>query len=259
LKNCVIIAKSCFDYYYLLSNAILLIQTKKGNMMKKITYLVSVGLLTFGTQGMAEGLDELGEIKIVDESAKSELFQREKIVGCTDFMEKKELSCSKAPKDAILSKLPSSQQLEEINLEDEGNKESMKKQLNEILSELNTLKKEQKADKETILKLKGIINLLSTKKDNHLQMSIVKKEIKKIKPKKSKSRTATLIRKKIKEISRTDTEVVIEVQSNESLSTYAQAYYNDNTKYYKIYKANRNKIPKSMMIVIGERLTIPLD
>jgi hypothetical protein len=224
--------------------------------MKKIVYIISVGLLTFGTQGMANSLDELGDIKLVDESAKSNLFQREKIVGCTDFIKKKEFSCAKEPKDAILSKLPSSQQLEEINLEDEDDRESMKMQLNKILTELNSLRKEQKANRATITQLKGIINLLSDKKS--LKMTTVKKEIKKIKPKKSKSKTATIIRKKIKEISRTDTEVVIEVQKNESLSTYAQAYYNDNRKYHKIYRANKNTIPTSMIIIIGDRLRIPL-
>ncbi len=234
--------------------------------MKKLAYLASIVLLTWGTQAMSDELDELGEIKIVDESAKSELFQREKIVGCTDFAKKKELSCAKEPKEAILNKLPSSKQLEEINLEDEDDRESMKVQLNKILTELTLLKKEQKANRATIEQLKSIIGLLSAKntKGNHEKMTqskitTIKKDIKKIKPKKSKSKTATIIRKKIKEISRTDSEVIIEVQSNESLSTYAQAYYNDNTKYYKIYKANKNIIPKSMTIIIGEKLTIPLD
>jgi len=222
--------------------------------------LTTIGLLTFSSQLMAETVKDLGDIQLVDESAKSTLFQREKIVGCTDFLEKKELSCAKEPKDAILSKLPTSQQLQEADLEDSQVREDIKNQLSEILTELNKLKKEQQANLATIDKLKGVIEVLSKEKVNNTteKMAMVK-EIKYITPQKKKSYTKTLIRKKIKEISRTDAEVIVEVQNNESLSTYAQAYYNDNTQYYKIYKANKDKIPASMMIVIGDRLRIPLD
>ena len=90
-------------------------------------------------------------------------------------------------------------------------------------------------------------------------MTIIKEGIQKISKTQNKSHTATIIRKKIKEISRTEDEVVVEVQQNESLSTYAQAFYGDNTKYYRIYKANNDKISKNMQIIIGQRLTIPLN
>ncbi|CAA6804868.1 MAG: Unknown protein [uncultured Sulfurovum sp.] len=231
--------------------------------MKKIAYFTTITLLALTTEGMANnGLDDLGEIKIVDESAKSSLFQREKIVGCTDFAKKKELSCSKEPEEVILNKLPSSQQLEETDLDDDDAREKMKEQLSSILAELKKLRKEQQADRATIQQLKGIITALSEKKTKHspIRMTKVKKDIKKITPKKSKtsSKTATLIRKAIKEISRDEHSAVIEVQNNESLSTYAQAYYNDNSKYHRIYNANKDKIPASMVIMIGDRLTIPL-
>jgi len=99
---------------------------------------------------------------------------------------------------------------------------------------------------------------IKSEQETHIKQ-VLKERISQITPKKSRSKTVTIIRKPIKEISRTESEVIIEVQNNESLSTYAQAYYNDNTKYYRIYKANRDKIPKSLMIVIGDRLRIPLD
>lgn len=227
--------------------------------MKKIAYCVGVMFITLGSYAQADTLDDLGEIKIVDESAKSKLFQREKIVGCTDFAKKKEMSCAKEPKDAILSKLPTSKQLEETDLKDDRSRAEMKAQLSSILAELNKLKKEQQASLVTIKRLKSVINTLSKEKPNTTtEKMMMVKEIKEIKPKKKKSYTETLIRKKIKEISRTDTEVIVEVQSNESLSTYAQAYYNDNRQYHKIYRANKDKIPKSMMLVIGDRLTVPL-
>jgi len=89
--------------------------------------------------------------------------------------------------------------------------------------------------------------------------SVIKEKIEKITPKKSQSKRATIIRRKIKEISRTENSVLIEVQKNESLSTYAEAYYGDNRKYYRIFHANKHILPASMILVIGDRLTIPLD
>jgi len=220
--------------------------------------------------------DEL-EIKLIDESEKSALFQKNDIqgtiVGCYDNAFKEELACSKKPKDAILSKLPSSQQIEETNLENDNEREQIKMQLANILSELNSLKKAQKADRNTIKELKSVISSLSPKialpktqqmpqiKSEQLTnvKKVIKEKIKKITPKKSRSKAPTLIRKKIKEISRTEHSVVIEVQSNESLSTYAEAYYGDNRKYYRIFQANKHILPASMILTIGDRLTIPLD
>jgi len=230
---------------------------KKGNQIKELVLLTSLTIVALNVELMANNSTDLGEINIIDESAKSTLFQREKIVGCTDFGVKKELSCAKKPKDAILSKLPTSQQLSSTDFDDAGEKEEIKTQLSTILNELNKLKKEQKADRATIKQLHNLITLLSDKKLT--SGNKIKSGIQNITKKQSKSRTATIIRKKIKEISRTTKEVVVEVQQNESLSTYAQAFYGDNTKYYKIYKANRDKVNKNMQIIIGQQLSIPLN
>jgi len=227
--------------------------------MKRMILLTGVVLLALGTKSMANELDELGEIQIVDESAKSTLFQKGKIVGCTDYGTKKELSCSKKPKDAILSKLPTSQQLNDADLSDDDDSEAIKDKLLEIIKELKELKEEQKENRATIKELKSLVAVFSEKKTTASKKKIIKKGIKKIEKKKSAKTKSTRIRQAIKEISRTDNEVIIEVQNNESLSTYAQAYYNDNTKYYKIYKANKDKIPESLQIVIGTHLRIPLN
>ena len=223
--------------------------------MKKIILTSTLLVLTFGTTSIA---DELGEIKIVDESEKSALFQKGDIVGCTDYGTKKELSCSKKPEDAILSKLPTSQQLSETDLEDEKDSEKIKNKLVDIIEELKQLKQEQKKNLATIKKLRGLVKVLSDKKPTKTKMATIKKGIQSISSKQSAKKGVTRIRKPIKEISRNDNEVVIEVQNNESLSTYAQAFYNDNTKYYKIYKANKDKIPENLQIVIGMHLRIPL-
>jgi len=216
--------------------------------------------------------DEL-EIKLVDESEKSALYQKEiegSIVGCFDNALKKELACSKKPKDAILSKLPTSKQIEEVDLKDDNEREQIKMQLANILAELNSLKKAQKADRNTIKELKSVISSLSPKaaRPKSQQMSqveseqltkVIQNKIEQITPKKSRSKAPTRIRKKIKEIYRTEHSVVIEVQRNESLSTYAEAYYGDNRKYYRIFQANKHILPPSMILTIGEQLTIPLD
>ncbi len=223
--------------------------------MKKIILTSTLFVLTFSTTSIA---DELGEIKIVDESAKSALFQKGDIVGCTDYGTKKELSCSKKPEDAILSKLPTSQQLNDANLEDEGDSDKIKNKLVNVIEELKKLKQEQKQNLATIKKLRGLVKVLSDKEPTKTKMATIKKGIQSISSKKSAKKSITRIRKPIKEISRDDNEVIIEVQNNESLSTYAQAYYNDNTKYYKIYKANRDKVPENLQIIIGTQLRIPL-
>ena len=237
--------------------------------MKK-TLLSSVLLYTLlNTQAMAEEL----VIQLVDESAKSALFQQGDIEGtivaCNDNAFKKELACAKKPKDAILSKLPSSQQMEEVNLEDDNEREQIKMQLANILAELNSLKKAQKADRTTIQELRSVISDLAPSKkiampkiqsEQLLQAKkVMKEKIAKITPKKSKSASPTLIKKQIKEISRTENSVLIEVQRDESLSTYAEAYYGNNRKYYRIFKANKHILPASMILTIGDRLTIPLD
>ena len=226
--------------------------------MKKTLLNATLLCILFNAQAMAEEL----EIKLIDASAESALFQHGKIegsiIGCDDNALKKELTCAKKPKDAILSKLPSSKQIEKTDLKDDNERSQIKLQLANILQELNQLKQAQKADRETISVLRGVIADLAPTKAPILKKGI-QNRIKEITPKRSTHKQATIIRKKIKEISRTEDAVVIEVQNNESLSTYAQAYYGDNRKYYRIFKANKHILPASMILTIGDHLTIPLD
>ena len=228
----------------------------KGYTMKYKLFGSLLIYALFSTTLMAEE----PEIKLIDESSESTLFQNQKIqgtiVGCNDHLLKKEMNCAKKPKDAILSQLPTSQQIKDTNLKNNDESKEIKIQLANILTELNMLKKAQTEDRKTIQKLHSIIQKLTTKNASNKN---IQKEIQDLRPKKSQSPFSTLIKKQLKEISRTESSVVVEVQKNESLSTYAEAYYGDNRKYYKIYKANKNIIPPSLTIVIGDRLTIPLD
>ena len=224
--------------------------------MKRMTVLAGIALVVLNSTGMA---DELDDLKLVDESDKSALFQKGPIVGCSDHAKKKELSCAKKADEAILTKLPTSQQIETKDLDKKSDNNEIKTQLTSILEDLSQLKKEQKADRETIKELKSLITILSDKKSKSVEKkSFIQEGIKKIAKKQAKPRTATLIRQPIKEIEKNDDYVIIEVQNNESLSTYAQAYYNDNKQYYRIYKANKDKIGKDLQVIIGDQLKIPL-
>ncbi len=224
--------------------------------MNKMLFIAGIAL--FSTHLVANELDALGDIQLVDESDKSALFQKGPIVGCSDY-KKKEMTCSKKPKDVILSKLPTSQQLDEKDLNNEEDSNAIKEQLKSILAELSALKQKQKANRSTISELRSLVKVLSDKKPIKAKekLKLVKNSIKKITPKKSKQYKSTLIKRPIKEVAVYDDHVVVEVQNNESLSTYAQVYYNDNTKYYQIYKANKDKINKDLQIIIGDRLVIP--
>jgi len=228
---------------------------KKENEMNRMILITSVTLL-LSNHLLANELDEL---KVIEVATSASLLKQTTIIGCTDNSQKKEESCSKEEKDIILSKLPTSQQVSEINLEESTENKKIQKQLSDILDELSHLKKAQKADRETIKELKGIIKILSKKKNLNKKIPTIQKSLEKINSKKEKNYTNTRIRKPIREISRSDIEIIIEVQNNESLSTYAQYYYNDNTKYYKIYQANTDKISKNLQITVGDLLIIPLQ
>ena len=221
--------------------------------------LFMAGVLLLSSSLLANELDEI-EIDM-NLNSNSNLLKQTKIIGCTDHSKKKEESCSKKPEEAILSKLPTSQQMNEIDLDKKEDNTKITKQLTDILKELSTLKEAQKADRETIKELKSIIKSLSSHDSENkvTKITTIKKQLNHIQKKRKRTTTTTRIRKPIKEISRDGESVIIEVQNNESLSTYAQYYYNDNTQYYKIYKANKGKISKNFDIIVGEQLRIPLN
>jgi len=229
--------------------------------MKKITLMTSIVLVALGTHCYADELDELGGIELVDESNKSEMTQK-KIVGCNDRVKKEEMTCAKEPTQILLSRLPSSNQLSDSGMDTEEELSIIKEQINEILEELNELRKVKDENEQLKVQLQNLIKTISASKPKSpvKKLTKVKNSIKNIVKKNSKGEiVSTYISKPIKELERTDTYVIVEVQSGESLSTYAQAYYKDNRQYYRIYKANQDKIPENMQVTIGEHLTVPLD
>jgi len=158
-------------------------------------------VLTFGTMSVAD------EIKLIDESGKSDLVQKD-IVGCDE--------------GEIVAK--QNRDLDEI-----------KKQLAFILKKLSQL--ENKTDsKEKSKDISNIKNCLSQLTEE----------------KKTKERV-----KKRKRVKKDHTVVVVE--SGDRLSDYAKKYYGDKRKYYKIYRANRDKIAEDMKLTIGDIIIIPLS
>jgi len=165
---------------------------------------IIVLILIFVTISVAE------EIKLIDESGKSSLVQKE-IVGCNE--------------DDIAAK--QNRDLEEI-----------KKQLAFILKKLSEL--ENKADSEE--KSKDISNIKNC-------LSQLTEE------KKSKERAE----KHGKDRKYKKDHTVVVVEKGDRLSDYAQKYYGDKRKYYRIYRANRDKIAEDMKLTIGDVIIIPLS
>jgi len=161
-------------------------------------------MLTFGTISVAD------EIKLIDESGKSDLVQKD-IVGCDE--------------GEIVAK--QNRDLDEI-----------KKQLAFILKKLSEL--ENRSDsKEKSKDISNIKNCLSQLTEE----------------KKSKERVQK--HKKHKKHKKDHTVVVVE--KGDRLSDYAKKYYGDKRKYYRIYRANRDKIAEDMKLTIGDIIIIPLS
>ena len=159
-------------------------------------------MLAFSITSTAE------EIKLVDESGKSDLVQKN-IVGCD------ESSVEKQNKD-----------LDEI-----------KKQLAFILKKLSELEKK----KDTKEKSKDISNIKNC-------LSQLTKE-KKVKEQEVKKQTNTTAKDY----------TIVTVKKGDRLSDYAQKFYGDKRKYYRIYKANRDKIAEDLQLIVGDRIIIPLS
>jgi LysM repeat protein len=52
--------------------------------------------------------------------------------------------------------------------------------------------------------------------------------------------------------------IVVRVKRGDTLSKYAKRFYGDEKKYYKIYRANRNKIGRGFKLRVGDKIIIPL-
>ncbi len=216
--------------------------------MKKSLLIISLALFSLSSHIVAEEL----EIKLVDESGNAGLSQGP-IEGCDDE-KKQEHTCSKEPEEVILGKLPTS-----VQFTDHAEVAELESKLRAVLKELSALKKEKKQNLKTIARLNSMIETLSSKQSDSSKQEIVETGIQEIVIETKQRRKRLPIAKEIKVIEEYADHVVVEVQNGESLSKYAKKYYGDNNKYYRIYKANRDKIPANLEIIIGSHLIIPLD
>ena len=243
------INKKNISFYLSCIFNMLYLELYKGDPMKKSLLIVSLALFSLGTNVLAE---EDFIINLVDDSSKSTLKQGA-VVGCDDE-KKKEDTCSKGEDEVILGKLPMS-----VQFTDHKQVADLENKLRSVMSELSSLKKEKTQNLKTISRLNSMIETLSSKESDDSKKEIVEATIKEIVVASKERRKKRPMAKGIKVIAEYADHVIIEVQNGESLSKYAKKYYGDNRQYYRIYKANKDKIPSNMEIVIGTHLRIPLN
>jgi len=192
-------------------------------MEKTLLQKSAVLLFILGNTLLASNLQKhIDDIVLTDDTKKSLRIQ-ENIIGCDDTAKKGELKCSK-------SRTPEDR---DKDIEDIQNK------LNNILIQLAQLTKEKNG------------NIKDTK------IATIKNSIKKLTSQDMPIGNSEPVVKDIKVIKVNSDHVIIEVQSGECLSKYAQKYYGDSRKYRKIYRANQNKIGKDLQVFIGDRLIVP--
>jgi hypothetical protein len=158
------------------------------------------------------------EIKLIDESNKSDLVQK-KILGCSE-----DPRVEQQNRDLV----------------------EIKKQLALIMKKLSDLetKKDSKEKSKDISNIKNCLSKLTKEKDE--------------KEKEVKNKVETKKKREVKKKKKRDHIVVI-VRKGDRLSDYAKRYYGDKRKYYRIYRANRDKIAEDFQLIVGDRIIIPLS
>ena len=192
-------------------------------MGKTLLQQSAVLLFILGNTLLASNLQKHIDDIVLTDDTKNSLRIQENIIGCDDTAKKGELKCSK-------SRTPEDR---DKDIEDIQNK------LNNILIQLAELTKEKNG------------NIKDTK------IATIKNSIKKLTSQDMPIGNSEPVVKEIKVIKVNSDHVIIEVQSGECLSKYAQKYYGDSRKYRKIYRANQNKIGKDLQVFIGDRLIVP--
>ena len=97
------------------------------------------------------------------------------------------------------------------------------------------------------------------------QLSSILKKLSKIEREKNgilKSRKIRKIRKSKKRVSRHRKKgkyIIVKVKKGDRLADYAKKYYGNSKLYYKIYRANRDKIGDDLRLKVGDRIIIPID
>ncbi|SFV67082.1 hypothetical protein MNB_SV-12-1497 [hydrothermal vent metagenome] len=205
------------------------------SLLKKLFF--NIVLILGSNIVMADSMQkEIDSIILIDESNQSNIKQQA-IIGCDNTLKIDEVKCSKKrntdDSPIKIENLPKSDKLD--NSRDEE-MEKIKNKLNDIikqLAELQTVKENNRELREQLKKITLIQKLVNQDKN-------------------SRNRA-----KEIKVLQVYSDHVIVKVQEGESLSKYAQKYYNDSSKYQAIYRANPDKIDKTLQIYIGDELIIP--
>ena len=185
--------------------------------------------------------DQLDSVILIDErNTSTNNTKKHAVLGCSNTIKIDELKCSKerettAPK---FKELPQNKKFDKPDSNRDNDIKEIKSQLNDILKQLAALTKDKNSThtEEVTKQLKNI--------------AAIQKQI-------GQDKNITTLPKKIKVLKVNSDHDVIEVQSGESLSKYAQKYYKNSRKYQPIYRANPNKISETLEIFVGDKLIVP--
>lgn len=207
--------------------------------------ILSKGLTSFMlSMSIAHGIalqDQLDSIILIDDRAPEEKNASTKaVIGCNNDLKIKELSCAKErpTQEKNSTKLTTTPAKVETHPSQEEELKAIKSQLNAIMAKLSelTANSTQSVPEEVEKQIQTI--------------SAIQKEI-------NKEGNTTKLPKKIKVIETKSDHDIIEVQSGESLSKYAQKYYNNPRDYANISRANPDKIDATLQVYVGDHLIIP--
>ncbi len=103
---------------------------------------------------------------------------------------------------------------------------------------------------------KDIAEIKSKLSDILAKLSALEKET----DSKSKTRQISSLKKSITKLNKkTKNYIIVRVKRGDRLSDYAKKYYGNKRKYYRIYRANQDKIGSNLQLRVGDRIIIPLS
>ena len=140
-----------------------------------------------------------------------------------------------------------------------------------IAKESIVLIDDSKKGKLTQQKIKGCDEIAIVKEqkkdieDIKHQLSIILKKLSEMEKRKDtylKNRKRRRVKKSTKRVNRyrrKGTYITVRVKRGDRLADYAKKYYGNSKLYYKIYRANRDKIGADLKLRVGDRIIIPID
>lgn len=211
-------------------------------MNRLLSKSVTLLLLGFSYAHAIALQDQLDSIMLIDDRNVSEHNKTKAVIGCSNTIKIEGLKCSKKRDEnqsqtADKLKLPKSTKTDTPEPNRNEELKLIKSQLDEILLKLSAM---TESDQRHTGEIKKQIETIST-----IQKVLVE------------DANGTNLPKEIKVIESHTDHDIIEVQSGESLSKYAQKYYKNPRQYHNIHRANPTKIDDTLQVFIGDHLIIP--